>query len=300
MRCQPDASCDDRELRSGPCAVAAACLEECVSDPGGEACDRPCHGPPLRPRATKASPADLKVAYFLHHRKAAGTSMLAALKRVAGRVGVDGGSLLVAKEDLRPFNPNLFCKPETSAGVLYVTVLRHPLHRLVSLYHYENNFGDRNPAANRNATAWGAFLDGSCTRHRCAAPNYYTRRLLGFARVTKAPADCKPRGLKGRNSEQCDVAAPGTCAEPTFHPRWLHDVDQAAARQIDCCNAFAEGKTRRGRHLCGNQNFTACSCRIVSSPSTPSTRRLLDGVAMPVPHRSTEPTRLRHRREMTS
>ena len=31
------------------------------------------------------------------------------------------------------------------------------------------------------------------------------------------------------------------------HPRWLHDVDQAAARQIDCCNAFAAGETRRGR-----------------------------------------------------
>ena len=29
---------------------------------------------------------------------------------------------------------------------------------------------------------------------------------------------------------------------------------------------------------------------------TPSTRRLLDGVAMPVPHRSTEPGRPRHRR----
>ena len=41
--------------------------------------------------------------------------------------------------------------------------------------------------------------------------------------------------------------------------------------------------------LCGNQNFTARS----------STRRLLDGVAMPVPHRSTELARSRHRREMT-
>ena len=36
-----------------------------------------------------------------------------------------------------------------------------------------------------------------------------------------------------------------------------------------------------------------------SSSSTPSTRRLLDGVAMPVPRRSTEPGRPRHRREMT-
>ena len=42
------------------------------------------------------------------------------------------------------------------------------------------------------------------------------------------------------------------------------------------------------RELCGNQNFTARS-----------TRRLLDGVAMPVPRRSTEPGQPRHRREMT-
>ena len=43
--------------------------------------------------------------------------------------------------------------------------------------------------------------------------------------------------------------------------------------------------------LCGNQNFTAVR--------SPSTRRLLDGVAVSVPHRSTEPARPRHRREMT-
>ena len=51
-------------------------------------------------------------------------------------------------------------------------------------------------------------------------------------------------------------------------------------------------------NLCGNQNFTARSC-VVASSSTPSTRRLLDSVAMPVPRRSTEPGRPRHRREMT-
>ena len=48
--------------------------------------------------------------------------------------------------------------------------------------------------------------------------------------------------------------------------------------------------------LCGNQNFTARLCWIIASSSTPSTRRLLDGVAMPVPRRSTEPGRPRHRR----
>jgi hypothetical protein len=38
---------------------------------------------------------------------------------------------------------------------------------------------------------------------------------------------------------------------------------------------------------------------LIVASSTPSTRRLLDGVAMPVPHRSTEPAPPRHRREMT-
>ena len=37
----------------------------------------------------------------------------------------------------------------------------------------------------------------------------------------------------------------------------------------------------------------------LASSSTPSKRRLLDGVAMPVSRRSTEPARPRHRREMT-
>ena len=41
--------------------------------------------------------------------------------------------------------------------------------------------------------------------------------------------------------------------------------------------------------LCGNQNFTARSRDAI----------VLDGVAMPVPRRSTEPGRPRHRREMT-
>jgi hypothetical protein len=38
----------------------------------------------------------------------------------------------------------------------------------------------------------------------------------------------------------------------------------------------------------------------IDSTSMPSTRRLLDGVAMPVPRRSSEPARPRHRSEMTS
>ena len=43
-------------------------------------------------------------------------------------------------------------------------------------------------------------------------------------------------------------------------------------------------------NTCAEIKFTA---------STPSTRRLLDGVAVPLPHRSTESSRPRHRREMT-
>ena len=45
--------------------------------------------------------------------------------------------------------------------------------------------------------------------------------------------------------------------------------------------------------------YTVRSSWIAASTSTPSTRHLLDSVAVSVPHRSTEPARPRHRREMT-
>ena len=62
-------------------------------------------------------------------------------------------------------------------------------------------------------------------------------------------------------------------------------VRQVTAEDVlrQCARAFLAN----GDDLCGNQNFTATS--------TPSTRRLLDGVAKPVPHRSTEAVRPRHR-----
>ena len=62
---------------------------------------------------------------------------------------------------------------------------------------------------------------------------------------------------------------------------------------------FEEYRATAREYLCGNQNFTARTCWIAASSSTPSTRCLLDGVAMPVLLRSTEPGRRRHRREMT-
>jgi len=43
-----------------------------------------------------------------------------------------------------------------------------------------------------------------------------------------------------------------------------------------------------GINQCINQIVAAPSCSIVASTSTPSTRRLLDSVAVPVSHRSTE------------
>ena len=66
------------------------------------------------------------------------------------------------------------------------------------------------------------------------------------------------------------------------------------ARGLECALTLLQKNDER-HELCGNQN---CTTRIIASTSTPWTRRLLDGVAMPVPHRSTEPARPRHRREM--
>jgi len=61
---------------------------------------------------------------------------------------------------------------------------------------------------------------------------------------------------------------------------------------------FARVGCGGGVDLCGNQIYGAFC--LAASTSTPSTRRLLDGVAVPLRHRSTEPARPRHRREMST
>ena len=88
-------------------------------------------------------------------------------------------------------------------------------------------------------------------------------------------------------------------AGPNAHRVPIHKVEPRKAvrkfmKMPPAKKAAAVGAA--GAALCGNQNFTARSCSIFASSSTPSTRRLLDSVVMLVPHRSTEPGRPRHRR----
>ena len=72
-------------------------------------------------------------------------------------------------------------------------------------------------------------------------------------------------------------------------------VSRDRRKGFRCCGLLG----RDGRScLCGNQNFTARARRVILH-AIDSTRRLLDGVVVLVPHRSTEPARPRHRREMT-
>jgi hypothetical protein len=76
-------------------------------------------------------------------------------------------------------------------------------------------------------------------------------------------------------------------APPPVAP--LEDVDGLERRRLALGRLVARDPRRRAsQDLCGNPNFTARSMR-----------RLLDGVAMPVRRRSTEPGRPRHHREMT-
>ena len=75
------------------------------------------------------------------------------------------------------------------------------------------------------------------------------------------------------------------------------------ARATKVAHFFAadaiDGLTSCMNAVCACVKSNLRRVRIAASSSTPSTRRLLDGVAVPVRHRSTEPARPRHRREMT-
>jgi hypothetical protein len=128
--------------------------------------------------------------------------------------------------------------------------------------------------------------------------------LLGIAEVqvvqTSTPvlAAIYARVLLGEpwlRLEQCAavVASIGVALQFGGHHQ-THGSDHAAGLAFALAGAASAG----GVYVCVGIKILR-RVRIVASTSTPSTRCLLDGVALPVPHRSTEPARLRHRREMT-
>ena len=88
-----------------------------------------------------------------------------------------------------------------------------------------------------------------------------------------------------RNISPAGPARPCRATAATRRPVW----GRASSSRPSGSSVRSRGPCALSRDLCGNQNFTALN----HSSSTPSTRRLLDGVAMPVPRRSTEPARHR-------
>ena len=170
---------------------------------------------------------------------------------------------------------------------------------------------DRVPRASRSTDPARAALAAPTS----SAPAARRARCRGRARSTRERARASP---SARSRAQPPVARP---EQDLVHVR--RRVAQDDARQVDVEHRTLPGTRRRARRprrraqpgrsprrrraggrqpsrsLCGNQDFTARSPASSTSSSTPSTRRLLDGVAMPVPRRSTKPGRPRHRREMT-
>jgi len=125
-------------------------------------------------------------------------------------------------------------------------------------------------------------------------------------RLKRAKENAKKRASRDRLKEQEQAAKEAAAAEKRSKEppkpkkrRAFAAGDVFRSRVTAGHKVIEEEKVDLGENLCGNQHFTARSRWIVASTSTPSTRRLLDGVAMPVPRRSTEPGQPRHRREMT-
>ena len=120
----------------------------------------------------------------------------------------------------------------------------------------------------------------------------------GRRRDVKSARQSAPKKLKLKDQlTHCSRAQNHANSAPRlpFYPRrreFRHHEDYRFHR------LRARRARRARRHLCGNQIYNAFVLnRRVDLQAIDAT--LLDGVAMSVPHRSTEPARPRHRREMT-
>ena len=145
-----------------------------------------------------------------------------------------------------------------------------------------------------------------------------SRRLAGAAGVLLAMACLVGRLAARRGGTQHAAAAATTTARPrpanatkprvAVIMRGLHEP-QSACTGVRLCSTWRASLPAQAELLFAPLANLGCvvdicveikiSRRVRASTSTPSTQRLLDGVAMPVPRHSTEPERPRHCREMT-
>lgn len=174
---------ESKEALGSVCGRTRECLDVCRRDPTAPcAClpDAPLRTPAgmalssaaFREFPRNTSNANASVVFQLHFRKASGTSIRSELKIAAVAVVRGGGHLRVAHEEFNNFDVALLCAypPRT----VFVTAVRRPLDRLVSLYNYENNPGMVDEANNRDAEVWHGWLNRSAG---AALGDYYVSRL---------------------------------------------------------------------------------------------------------------------------
>ena len=143
-----------------------------------------------------------------------------------------------------------------------------------------------------------------------------TRRLSPAARPTSTKKTTRPSSARQPSSTRAPVlgssatTSPSTASRRGARTRSTTRPGGRSSPTTRCCTTATRPgiSAGRGSHHCHHNLVIGCvEIKILrrvraessTSSSTPSTRRLLDGVAMPVPRRSPEPGRPRHRREMT-
>lgn len=171
--CSFSCPAEDRQTQSN----LHLCPVACSSDSGARKTE-------LLPGAANElnEPAfDIEIAH-LHFRKAGGTTMRRYLGEQAAALARTGRSVWIVNNEMSAFDVGMFC--DRHASRRYITVMRHPWARLVSLFNYEGNPGvATHGAANSNATAWHQWLDQYHTGSLIYGyiPNYFARRLLAAA-----------------------------------------------------------------------------------------------------------------------
>ena len=210
---------------------------------------------------------------------------------VAASFAQQNVTLILLNSENEVFDASSLC--DAPPLTVFVTTIRHPIDRIVSLFHYEGNPGSlrrkkiemANAEANsKNSSIWHRWLDRGYqtpSLHNTIMRNYYTRRLTGLGR-NRVNYDAKSYEVRQRlDSARCREYNEVSC----YQHKWSSNEGRRAVPRYNLSKPHFFYAFSRGPHSSNVEadRFNREQLRIEHLEFA---KRILDGVDVVVvlPH----------------